>query len=81
MDKKGFDKDTLKEYAPWLVLVLMFLFQYNVFVTPVELERRTLEIYQNVALKYATKEQTDDLKKSLVDIQQKIDKIYEKIIK
>ena len=59
----------------------MFFFQYNVFVTPVQLERRTLEIYQTIAIRYATKEQTDDLKKSLVDIQQKIDKIYEKIIK
>lgn len=75
------DKETLQRYAPWLVLAIMFFFQYKIFVTPVELERRTLEIYQTVAMRYATKEQTDDLKKSLVDIQQKIDKIYEKIIK
>ena len=75
------DKDTLVKYAPWLVVALMFFFQYNVFVTPSQLERRTLEIYQYVSLKYATKEQTDDLKNSLADIQKKIDKIYEKIIK
>lgn len=77
MDKKEF----IKEYAPWLVVGFIFFMQYNIFVTPVQLERRTLEIYQNMALKYATKEQADDLKKSLVDIQQKIDKIYEKIIR
>lgn len=75
------NKELFKQYAPWLVIALMFFFQYKVFVTPAELERRTLEIYQTIAMRYATKEQTDDLKKSLVDIQQKIDKIYEKIIK
>lgn len=75
------NKELFKQYAPWILLVVMFVMQYNIFVTPAELERRTLEIYQNIAMRYATKEQTDDLKKSLVDIQQKIDKIYEKIIK
>ena len=75
------DKEVIIKYAPWVLIPLMFFFQYNVFVTPVQLERRTLEIYQTIAIRYATKEQTDDLKKSLVDIQQKIDKIYEKIIK
>ena len=75
------NKEILIRYAPWLLVVLMFFWQYNVFVTPAELERRTLEIYQTVAMRYATKEQTDDLKASLTDIQKKIDKIYEKIIK
>lgn len=75
------DKETLIKYSPWLVVAFIFFMQYNLFVTPSQLERRTLEIYQYVSMKYATKEQTDDLKKSLVDIQQKIDKIYEKIIK
>lgn len=75
------DKELISKYGPWLVVVLMFFFQYNIFVTPSELERRTLEIYKFVSMTYATKEQTDDLKKSLIDIQQKIDKIYEKIIK
>lgn len=75
------NKEDLVKYAPWLIVGFMFFVQYNVFVTPSQLERRTLEIYQYVSVKYATKEQTDDLKKSLVDIQQKIDKIYEKIIK
>lgn len=75
------DKETIIKFAPWIVVGFMFFMQYNIFVTPVQLERRTLEIYQNIAVKYATKEQTDDMKKSLVDIQQKIDKIYEKIIK
>lgn len=75
------NKEILIKYAPWLLVVLMFFWQYNVFVTPSQLEKRTLEIYQFVALHYATKEQTDDLKNSLADIQRKIDKIYEKIIK
>ena len=75
------DKELIAKYGPWLAVALMFFFQYNIFVTPSQLERRTLEIYQYISVKYATKEQTDDLKKSLVDIQQKIDKIYEKIIK
>lgn len=75
------NKELFQKYAPWILVVIMFIMQYNIFVTPSQLERRTLEIYQYVSMKYATKEQTDDLKKSLVDIQQKIDKIYEKIIK
>lgn len=75
------NKELFRQYAPWLLLVVMFVMQYNIFVTPAELERRTLEIYQNIATRYATKEQTDDLKASLTDIQKKIDKIYEKIMK
>ena len=75
------DKETIAKYAPWLVVALMFFMQYNVFVTPSQLERRHLEILQYVAQRYATKEQTDDLKNQLSDIQKKIDKIYEKIIK
>lgn len=75
------DKELFQKYAPWIVVACIFFMQYKIFVTPAELERRTLEIYQNIAMHYTTKEQTDDLKKSLVDIQQKIDKIYEKIIR
>lgn len=75
------DKEVLIKYAPWLIVGFMFFVQYNIFVTPTQLERRTLEIYQYISTKYATKEQTDDLKQSLTDIQIKIDKIYEKIIK
>lgn len=75
------NKELIIKYAPWLVVAIMFFTAYNIFVTPSQLERRTLEIYQYVALRYATKEQTDDLKNQLSDIQKKIDKIYEKIIK
>lgn len=75
------DKDTLSKYAPWIVIILAFVYQYNLFVTPMQLEEKHRIIIKEVSQTYTTKEQYNDLKGQLNDMQHKIDKIYEKIIK
>ena len=78
MNKLGrgkMDKQTLEKYAPFALIVIAIIFQWNVFVTPAQLEVKHREILQDVSQKYSTKEQYSDLKTQLQDMQQKIDKI------
>ena len=79
------DKDTLWKYAPVLLMGIAIIFQYNLFVTPERLEQKHREIIQEVAETYLTKEhykeQYDDLKTQMNDIQKKLDEIYKIVIK
>ena len=74
------DKSTIEKYAPYAVVVVFLLFQWNLFVTPLQLEETHREILNEIAEKYTTKEQSGDLKAQLNDIQNKIDRIYDKLI-
>lgn len=71
------DKDTLIKYAPVAMVVIAIIFQWNLFVTPEKLEIKHREILKDVSTTYTTKEQYNDLKTQLGDMQKKIDKIYD----
>jgi hypothetical protein len=71
------DKDTMVKYAPIALVVISLILQWNLFVTPERLEIKHREILQDVAQTYTTKEQYNDLKTQLADMQKKIDKIYD----
>lgn len=75
------DKELINKYAPWLLVVILFILQYNIFVTPAQLEMTHRIIIKEVTETFTTKEQYNDLKEQLTDMQNKIDKIYEKVIK
>lgn len=79
------DKDTLWKYAPVLLMGIAIIFQYNLFVTPERLEQKHREILQEVSSVYLTKEQYkeqyDDLKSQMNDIQKKLDEIYKIVIR
>lgn len=79
------DKDTLIKYSPIIIVVLSVIFQYNLFVTPERLERKHREILSEVSEVYIRKEQYkeqyDDLKVQMNDIQKKLDEIYKIVIK
>lgn len=75
------DKDTVLKYAPWLAVAMAFFMQYNLFVTPVQLEQTHREILKEIELRYTTKEAGDNMKAQLNDIQHTIDKIYDIISK
>jgi len=74
------DKETLQKYAPTIMVIAALFFQYNIFVTPQQLEVTHREILEEVSLKYATKEQNYAMKEQISDMQKKVDKIYEVII-
>ena len=72
------DKATIEKYAPFAIIIIAILFQWNVFVTPEKLEMKHREILNEIAERYTTKETSNLQKAQLDDIQHKIDKIYEK---
>lgn len=74
------DKEIVQKYAPTAFVIIAMFFQYNVFVTPQQLEVAHREILEEIALKYTTKEQNSAMKEQLSDMQKKVDKIYEVII-
>ena len=79
------DKEALLiRYAPVILIVFIMFFQYNLFVTPQELEKHHRIILQEVSESYVPKEQYNsqynDLKKKIDTIQDKIDKIYDAIV-
>ena len=79
------EKETLLKYAPVLLVGIALIFQYNLFVTPERLEQKHREITKEVSETYITKEhyreQYDDMKTQMNDIQKKLDEIYKIVIK
>ena len=75
------DKEILYKYAPLLILGLAIVFQYNLFVTPEKLEQTHREILSEISKAYITKSEFGILKEQLTDINKKIDKIYDTLIK
>lgn len=79
------DKDVMMKFAPLVIVVLSIIFQYNLFVTPERLEQKHREILQEVSATYLTKEhykeQYDDLKTQLNDMQHKLDEIYKIVMR
>ncbi|MBQ6516812.1 hypothetical protein IJI31_06495 [bacterium] len=71
------NKDTLIKYSPYLVFCVAILLQWRMFVTPEQMEIKHREILKDVSQTYTTKEQFNDVKLQLKDMQLKIDKIYE----
>ena len=75
------DKEILYKYAPLLALGLAVIFQYNLFVTPEKLEQTHREILTEISKIYITKSEFEIVKDQLTDINKKIDKIYDTLIK
>lgn len=74
------DKEILHRYAPLLLLSFAVLFQYNLFVTPERLEQTHREILTEIAQVYITKSEFGNMKEQIMDINKKVDKIYDSVI-
>ena len=74
------DREIFYKYAPFLVLSLAVIFQYNLFVTPEKLEQTHREILSEISKAYITKSEFGIVKEQLADINKKIDKIYDTLI-
>ena len=75
------DKETVIKYGPIALIAIALIFQWNLFVTPEKLEIKHREILRDVSQTYTTKEQYNDLKAQLNNMQAKIDKIYDIVTK
>ena len=58
----------------------LVLLQYNLFVTPERLEQTHREILTEVAQVYITKSEFGNMKDQIMDINKKVDKIYDTLI-
>ena len=68
------------EYAPLILVLIMFCVNYRIFVNPVDLEKKHREILSDIDNKYASKTTVDELKSQFHDMAEKIDKIYNILI-
>ena len=68
------------EYAPIILVIIMFCINYKIFVNPVDLEKKHREILNDIDEKYASKTTVDELKSQFHDMAVKIDKIYNILI-
>ncbi len=74
------DKEYIYKYAPAFVVCIAILFQYNLFVTPERLEQTHREILSEVSQVYITKSEFGNMKEQIMDINKKVDKIYDTLI-
>lgn len=74
------DKDLFYKYIPVIVLGLAVIFQYNLFVTPEKLEQTHREILSEISQVYITKSEFGNMKEQIMDINKKVDKIYDTLI-
>lgn len=73
------DNQILIEYAPIIIVVVAFLIQQRLVVTPEQLERKHREILKDVEQKFSTKSDFENLKDDFGEMKEKIDKIYNKM--
>ena len=67
-------------YAPILVVVLIFLINERIVVTPEQLKKKHREILQKIEKRFTTINSFDGLKSQFTDMKDKIDKIYDCLI-
>lgn len=67
-------------YAPIIIVVLVFLVQERIVVTPEQLEKKHREIIKDIESRFTTNNRFEDLKSQFVEMKDKIDKIYDCLI-
>jgi hypothetical protein len=72
--------DNFIYYAPVIIVVLVFLIQQRIVVTPEELERKHREILKDIETRFVTLNSYEDLKNQFSEMKDKIDKIYDCLI-
>ena len=68
------------EYAPIIVVVLVFFIQQKIFVTPEQLEKKHREIMDEIDGKFVSVISFRDLKDQFSEVKEKIDKMYDLLI-
>lgn len=61
-------------------MCIALILQYNLFVTPEKLEQTHREILTEVSQIYITKSEFGNMKEQIIDINKKLDKIYDTLI-
>ena len=61
-------------------MCIALILQYYLFVTPEKLEQTHREILTEVSQVYITKSEFGNMKEQIIDINKKLDKIYDTLI-
>lgn len=73
------------DYAPLIMVILGFIWQNKIFVTPEQLEKRFTIFEHNLEKKFVLKETHDiaisEMKSDIEEIKEKLDKIYDMLLK
>lgn len=72
--------DHLLQYSPIIIVVIMYLIQQRIIVTPEQLEKKHREILDDAENRFGSLSSVKDLKEQVYDMKEKIDRIYECII-
>lgn len=72
--------NTLLYYSPVIVVVVCFLVQQKIVVTPEQLEKKHREIIKDTEQKFVTIDSYHDLKSNFSEMKEKIDRIYDCLI-
>ena len=79
------DLSQLEQYAPWLIVAFIVIWQNNIFVRPEQLEKKHREILENIKEKYveinAYKEFQNHIYSKLDEVTGAIDDIKEMLMK
>lgn len=67
-------------YSPVIVVVICFLIQQKIVVTPEQLEKKHREIIKDTERKFVTIDSYHELKSNFSEMKEKIDKIYDCLI-
>lgn len=68
--------DVIMQYSPIIMLVLVYLIQMKIFVTPEALEKKHREIMLEAERRFAPILSVEELRGQIFEIKDKIDKIY-----
>ena len=79
MEKKS--TTIMIKYAPAAFVVIAVILQWNLFVTPADLEKKHRDIITEAAQTYVTKEEYKNQKEEFKEMKIKIDKIYDFLIR
>ena len=72
--------DKWVEYAPYILIIIMFLTNYKVFVTPKDLDNELDKRLEKYVLKETYNVAVNEIKQDIAEIKDKIDKMYDKLI-
>lgn len=77
--------DKFIEFSPWVIVILLFLWQNRIFVTPEQMEKRFADFEQHAEEKFVLQQTHDiaitEIKADIQAINEKLDRIYDVLIK
>lgn len=72
--------EQLEGYAPYVIIVIAFILNYKIFVTPKDLEDELEKKLEKYVLKETYNVAVNEIKTDIIEIKAMQTKIYEKLI-